>query len=145
MSEYLIEGKNILELIPQRLPIVMIDKLISCDKETTVSGLLIKENNLFSQSGYLQESGMIENIAQTAAVRVGYICKQTNQEVPVGFIGAVKGLKIYKLPKVGTNLLTSIKIENEIFDVTIISGKVNDIAGEIYAECEMKIFLQKES
>ncbi len=144
MSEYLVGEDKITELIPQRNPIVMIDKLISCEGASTVSGLLVKEDNIFSQDGFLQEPGLVENIAQTAAARVGYVCKQENKDVPVGFIGAVKNLKIYNLPKVNSEINTEVVITNEIMGVTIIKGQVNDEEGNILAECEMKIFLQKE-
>ena len=46
------------------------------------------------------------------------------------------------LPKVGDVIETTVVIENQVFDVTIISGSVK--CGEtLLAKCEMKIFIQK--
>ena len=87
---------------------------------------------------------MIENIAQSAAARVGYIAKKENSEVPIGFIGAIKNLSIYKFPKVGTTINTSIEIIHEIFNVVLIEGVIKENE-KLIAECEMKVFLQKEN
>ena len=56
------KGDKILELIPQRYPIVMIDKLILSDDKRTISGFLIKNNNIFTDTEYFYEPGIIENI-----------------------------------------------------------------------------------
>ncbi len=139
----IVEGKKILTLIPQKPPMVMIDKLIYCDEKVTRTGLFIKESNIFCENGVFSEPGIIENIAQTAAIQVGYLYKEDYSEIPVGYIGAIKNLKIYFLPKVNTEIITEITIEREIFDFTLISGKVKCF-GKIAAECEMKIYLKKE-
>jgi 3-hydroxyacyl-[acyl-carrier-protein] dehydratase len=144
----ILTGEEVFSLIPQKQPIVMVDKLWYNDETTTVSGLEIKENNVFCEDGFLKEPGIIENIAQTAALRVGYLVKlmeQNGEKVnpPIGYIGAIKRLVIYKLPKVGSELKTEVVIQQVIFDVTLITGKTT-VNGETIAECEMKIFLKKD-
>jgi hypothetical protein len=49
-------------------------------------------------------------------------------------------MEIFSLPLVNDELLTEIKIEDQVFDVTMISGKVwcNE---KLLAQCEMKIFM----
>lgn len=139
----LVSGDDILELIPQRPPFAMIDKLLSSGTQQTVSGLTVSESNLLCENGSFTESGLVENIAQTAAAGVGYVCKQENRPVPVGFIAAVKDLHIYSLPAVGAELVTEVNIKNQVMDVTIIHGQVKE-NGTLLAECEMRIFIKND-
>ena len=135
-------NENITDLIPQKPPFVMVDKLLNFSETTTTTGFTIKADNIFVENGLFKEPGMVENIAQTAAARAGYIAKTENKPVLVGYIGAVNGLQIFSLPKTGDELVTEITIENQIFDVTLISGKII-CNSETIAQCEMKIFINQ--
>jgi len=140
--QIIIEGDDILNLIPQKPPMVMVDKLLHFEETKTISGLYISEKNIFVENGLFQESGLTENIAQTAALHTGYLCRQENKAVPIGFIGAIKNLIIHSLPKVGSEIETEINIQYEVFDFTLITGKTT-CNNQLIAECEMKIFLKK--
>ena len=72
MNKPMIEGAEVSALIPQKAPIEMVDKLWLNDDTTTVSDFTIGEDNIFCQDGFFREPGIIENIAQTAAIRAGY-------------------------------------------------------------------------
>jgi predicted hotdog family 3-hydroxylacyl-ACP dehydratase len=139
----LISKENILSLIPQRPPFVMVDELKTSDHISTVSTLLITVENVLVANGELCEAGLVENIAQTAAARAGYMAKQLGKPVALGFIGAVKNLEIFSLPKVNDSIETEIIIANQIFDVTVITGTVR-CKGEILARGEIKIFIQEK-
>ena len=78
---------NILDLIPQRAPIVMVDELLDVYGIVSRSRFTIREENIFVDNGILSECGLIEHIAQSAAARVGYIFKSKNQPIPIGYIG----------------------------------------------------------
>ena len=133
------EKINILDLIPQQQPFVMIDSLLHFDMVLTITGMKIAEDNMFVENGVLTESGVIENIAQTCAARMGYInrhlCADT---VKIGFIGSIKDLIIEELPRVGDELKTTIAVESEIFAITLVKAKV-EIGDKLIASCEMKI------
>lgn len=133
---------NIQELIPQRPPFVMVDKVLSFSETGFSTGFNIKADNIFTENGLFCEPGLVENIAQTAAARAGYVSKAESQPVQVGYIGAVNNLEVYALPKTGDELITEITIENQIFDVTLISGKIT-CNNETIAQCKMKIFINK--
>ena len=144
----IIEGGAVSTLIPQKPPIEMVDKLWFNDDTTTISGFTIKEDNIFCEDGVFKEPGLVENIAQTAALRVGYVVslmEKNGEKVnpPIGYIGAIKRLLIHHLPKIGSELRTEVVIQQVIFDVTLITGKTT-VNGEVVAECEMKIFLKKD-
>jgi predicted hotdog family 3-hydroxylacyl-ACP dehydratase len=133
---------NIETFIPQRPPFVMIDKLLSFSETTTTTGFSIKADNIFVADGVLKEPGLVENIAQTAAARAGYVSHTENKPVLVGYIGAINNLQIFLLPQTGDELITEITIENQIFDVTLISGKIS-CHGQPVAQCKMKIFISQ--
>ena len=146
--------KNINDLIPQKFPFVMIDQLDDSDETSTRCSFTIRDENIFTVDGAFREAGLIENIAQTAAARVGFIAMMEKKDVPVGFIGAVKNLEIndlpkktlkdsHNLPKTGETIVTELKITNTVFDVTIISGTVC-LGDKIIAQCEMKIVINPE-
>jgi 3-hydroxyacyl-[acyl-carrier-protein] dehydratase len=134
-------GNDIFKFIPQRPPIVMVDSLFSVSDKKTISGLTIHKSNIFIENDCFNESGLLENIAQTAAAGVGYQQVTNGQPVNLGYIAAIKSLSINTLPKVASVLQTTIEIINEVLDITIVNAKVrcND---EIVAECEMRIFIK---
>lgn len=129
---------NVIDLIPQRPPMQMIDRLIYADDRSAKGSLFIKDTNLFSEKGVLRESGLIEFIAQTAAAFTGYHNKMNSGSVKEGYIGAIKNLVISSLPPVNSEIQSEITVENEIVGFTIVTGKVfRD--NLIIAECEMRI------
>lgn len=138
----MINIENIQSLIPQRPPFVMIDKLISFSETNTVTAFSITTDNIFVENGLFKEPGLVENIAQTAAARAGYVSQTENKPVQVGYIGAVNNLQVFMLPRSGDELITEITIENQIFDVTLISGKIT-CNGQPVAQCKMKIFINQ--
>lgn len=123
-------------------PFVMVGKLVYNDENITRSSFLITRDNVFVKNGIFQEGGLLENIAQTAALRAGYSAQAENRPVVVGYIGAVNDFEVYSLPKVNDELITEIGVENQIFDVTVISGKVWN-KGKLVAKCQMKLFVGK--
>lgn len=137
------EEYNILDLIPQRPPMVMIDMLTHSEENSAKGCFYIKDSNVFCDDEHLQEAGLIEFIAQTAAAYVGYIQLSTQKEVRLGFIGMIKNLAIYSLPKINSEILSEIIVENELLGYTIITGKVFQ-NNAVIAECEMRILLEPQ-
>lgn len=133
---------GILSYIPQRSPFVMVDEVVYSDETITRSKFLVDAQNIFVENGYLKEPGLVENIAQTAAARAGYTAHTQSKPLLMGYIGAIKNLEIFFFPKTGDELITEITVENQIFDVTLISGKII-CNGKLTAHCEMKIFINQ--
>lgn len=131
--------EDILSHIPQRPPFVMIDRLIYSDMTVTRSGFLVRGSNIFVENGKFREPGLLENIAQTAAAHAGYTARKNNLAIAGGYIGAVRNLTILDLPGVNDELTTEIVVENQVFNVTLISGKVWSDK-KLVAQCDMKIF-----
>ncbi len=141
-TQAIISDDEILEFIPQRAPIVMVDAFFGVEDNISATGLTVKSDNIFCEQGVLSECGVIEHIAQSAAMRMGYIYKSAGKEVPIGFIGSVNKFRIYLQPRVAERLMTQIKVEQELLNITLISARV-EIEERLVAECTMKIFLQE--
>jgi predicted hotdog family 3-hydroxylacyl-ACP dehydratase len=140
----LVSKEQILSLLPQRPPIVMVDELLFTDETTTRCSFKVLPTNIFADNGVFGEPGLVENIAQTAAAGVGYRAGKTKEPVPVGYIGAIKDLHIFSLPKIGDTIVTEVSVVSKVFDVTLVNGSIycND---QLSATCEMKIFISKQS
>jgi 3-hydroxymyristoyl/3-hydroxydecanoyl-(acyl carrier protein) dehydratase len=134
--------KEVLELIPQKPPMVMVDGLMECNAEKTISRLQLEANNIFCQDGFFREPGIIENMAQTAALGSSYAARKAGQQPKTGFIGAIKRLHIFELPKDTDTLQTTVSILHELMNATVIRTEVM-VGNKIIAEGEMNIFLQQ--
>lgn len=132
------------ELLPQRPPFVMIDCLTGFTETTTETRLTVTEDNVLVEDGRLTVYGLVENIAQTCAARLGYASYVLHKPVRIGFIGAVRGCHIKRLPRVGETIQTRIEVKEEIFGLTLVDAEVR-LEGECIAETQMKIALEKES
>jgi predicted hotdog family 3-hydroxylacyl-ACP dehydratase len=138
------KGETIKMFIPQREPMVMVEKLHKAEGGQTISSLYISESNIFCKNGLLHEPGLIENIAQTAAVGVGFEYRNEDKDVPTGYIGAVQKLSIHKLPEIGKTIYTEVNVEHKVFNTTLINGKIT-CENEVIADCIMKIFLDEKN
>ena len=93
---------DIHELLPQQEPFVMIDTIVRFDPVLTVTETRVKPENIFVDGGCFTASGLMENIAQTCAARIGYVNKYILRKgIQVGLIGAVRNMEIRRLPRVG--------------------------------------------
>ncbi len=134
----IITGDEILKYIPQRSPIVMVDSFYGMNEVASCCGLTVTKENIFCNENDLEETGLIEHIAQPAAFRIGYTFISQNKPVPIGFIGAINKFVLIKQPKIGDHLKTYIRIEQEVFNITLLAAEVK-IGDEIVAECQMKV------
>lgn len=128
------------ELIPQRPPFVMIDRLLSSDAVYSVTELEVRNDNIFVEDERLTASGLIENIAQTCAARIGYINLNNGGTVKIGVIGSISNLNVTRMPKVGERLTTTIQLLEEVFNVTMVLASIK-IGEEEIVSANMKIAL----
>jgi 3-hydroxyacyl-[acyl-carrier-protein] dehydratase len=134
---------DITRYIPQRHPVVMIHDLVEASDSHAITQLKVAGDNIFVHNGLLAEAGMVENIAQTAAAQVGYQCSIKNIPVPIGYIAAVKNLKILKMPAQDSMITTFIKITNQVLDITVAEGRIEQ-DDEVCCTCEMRIFIKTQ-
>jgi 3-hydroxyacyl-[acyl-carrier-protein] dehydratase len=132
---------EIQNLIPQKPPMVVVDGLVEHNENVTVSRLILSKNNLFCKDGFFHEPGLVENMAQTAALRSGYEAFLKNEKPKVGFIGSLKNIEIHELPKDTDELQTKLTVLNELLQALIIRCEVF-VEKKLMAEGEMTIFLK---
>lgn len=143
----LADKNTVHKLIPQDKPMIMVDELLEHDADRTLTGFVVEKDNLFAENGFFTEPGLIENMAQSAALRTGWMGMQEaggdeDYHPPVGVIGALKNLVLYHIPKVPVQLQTEVGVIASFSNATVVKARVQT-EGELLAEAELKIFIQE--
>ena len=133
---------DVLTLLPQRPPFVMIDRLTHFDETVTTTQLTVRTDNLFTEAdGHLNPCALVENIAQTCAARMGYINRYIyRQRVRLGYIGGIKNLQVLRPVHAGETLNTTIEVVEQILQLTLVNATVK-VGDETIVTAEMKIAL----
>jgi len=133
------EKIDILALLPQLPPLVMVDRLLFCDQTVTHTSLMVREENIFVENGVFSQSGVVENVAQTCAARLGYL--SMGQPVKIGMIGSINDFEFSGTTvRAGQTIDTEIVVETEVGNVHLLSAKV--MCGKtLIAEGKMKVVL----
>ena len=134
-----VNGSELVDLIPQKPPFVLIDTLESVTESSCCTSFTIPANHVLCKDGTLGAAGLIENIAQTCAAKAGYEYALAGKNIPVGFIGDVRHFQCTVRPQANQKICTTINIEHKVFGATIIEGKV-ELDGKKIAACKMKVF-----
>jgi len=135
---------RIKKYIPQREPMIMVGNLLSYEDTVAKSSFIIHEDNIFTKDDYFSEAGLLENMAQTAALGKGYEFSLIHKPVPLGFIGGVRNFIGKEIPKVNDELQTIITVKHKMLNVTMADAQV--FVGEVLqAWCELKIFINPET
>lgn len=135
---------DIHKLLPQQEPFVMTGTLIHFEMNKLVTEFVIPEDNLFVNDGKFSAAGLIENMAQTCAARIGYINKYILlRGIQIGYIGAIRNLEIKELPSVGDLIITEVNIQEEVFGMLLADANVK-CGDKVIASTEMKIAVRDE-
>ena len=126
--------------LPQQMPFQMIDTLIEAGPELTRTSFLIPVDNVLVDEEFFTEGGLIENMAQSAAAGTGYRFSSEGKTPPVGYIGAVKHLKIIQRPAAGTQIETHLKTLHQVGNAGIVGAEIFSNGVKI-ASCELTIFV----
>ena len=142
MMNTVFEKDFVENLLPQKFPFVMVDKMYSYTETALVSGLTIQSDNIFFQNQNLVESGLIEHMAQTVALHTGYQFFLKKEPAPTGYIGSIKDIEIKKLPKLNDEIQTTVSILQEFGGITLVDV-VTTLNNEEIATGQMKTVLAK--
>ena len=134
------------EILPQREPFVFVDRLVHYDERETVTAFTVPAEHLLVADGYLTAPGILENMAQSSAARIGYLCKFIlHVPVRVGYIGAIRKFRVYRLPAVGETLTTTILFREDVFGISLVDAVVR-VGEDLIAEAALKTALgEKEA
>lgn len=130
------------KLLPHRQPMIMVDALVYFDGSKAISGLTVSANNIFLENHTFSETGLIEHMAQTAALLIGYKSHMENLPVKEGFIAAIKNLKINCLPMIQDMITTEVNITFEMANMTNLNV-VSKLKDESIASAEMTLVLKE--
>jgi len=134
----LVSKASLHQYIPHRAPFVMIDNLVSVSPEKFESDLFVTEDNILVADGFFQESGLIENIAQTCAASFGFLESHGDGPPKIGYIGAVSKLEVFELPAVNSVIRTVVTPLHQLGNIYLVKGE-SFLEGRILLGCEMKI------
>lgn len=129
---------DILSLIPQRPPFVMVDRLASCTVSDAVTELTVRHDNILVDDGKLSTTGLMENMAQSCAARLGWLNTNSGKGVQIGVIGEVRDCKFFRTPSIGEHLTTNVHIIEDLGVITLASATVMTGEEEL-ASCRLKI------
>lgn len=137
---------DISEILPQREPFVFVDRLIHYDERETVTAFTVPVEHLLVEDGCLTAPGILENMAQSSAARIGYLCKFVlHVPVRIGYIGAIKKFRVHRLPAVGETLTTTIIFREDVFGISLVDA-VMRVGEDLIAEASLKTTLgEKEA
>lgn len=126
------------EIIPQRPPIIMVDRMLSCDETEALAEFTVREDNIFLDDGMLSATGIMENMAQSCAARIGCYCLINHEPIRIGVIGEIRNGEIIRLPKCGETLHTKIYVKGTALNVSLFEVNVF-INEEIIAKARIKV------
>lgn len=131
------------KLLPQKNPFVMVSHLLEYSEDAITTGMIVEEENLFIEGGCFNESGMIENIAQTTALHTGYDFYLRKEKAPIGYIGTISNVIVNRLPKLNEKITTKVEIIKEFMGVTMVHGSIY-VGDEVLMTAKMKTFLESK-
>ena len=120
---------DIEQYIPQRKPFVFIDTIDEVSATTARTRFTVTDDCVLVNEGVLPLSGLMENAAQTCAVRAGN---------KIGYIGAVKQMKATRLPRIGETLRTEATVAQEVLNICLMDV-VTYVEDEQIASTTLKI------
>ncbi len=141
-SNAIFEKEFVENLLPQKFPFVMVDKMYSYTETSLVSGLKIQSDNIFYHNGSLVEAGLVEHMAQSVALHTGYQFYLKQEPAPTGYIGSIKDIEIKVLPKLDDEIKTTVSILQEFGGITLVDV-VTKLNGLEIATGQMKTVLAK--
>ena len=137
---------SVSDILPQREPFVFVDRLVHYDEQETVTAFTVPAEHLLVEDGHLTAAGVLENMAQSSAARIGYVCKFIlHVPVRIGYIGAIRRFRVHRLPAVGETLTTTILFREDVFGISLVDAVVR-VGEDLIAEASLKTALgEKEA
>lgn len=131
-------------LLPQQEPFVMIGTLTAFDEVRTATVTTIAPDNLFVCNGEFLTAGLVENIAQTCAARIGYYNKYILKKgIQIGVIAAVRNMTVEENPKVGDEILTTTEVVERVMGMILARATITR-QGRVIATSGIKLAVRNE-
>lgn len=129
------------ELIPHRLPMRLIDRLVAIEgKNGMVEACVGADSPLVGRDGLVDEPALIEIMAQSYAALKGYLDRREQRSVRQGFLVGIKKFDCYAPARVDELLQISIRTVAEFDDFAVAEGEIRR-AGEVIAAGDVKVWI----
>lgn len=129
-------------LLLQAPPFRFVDRLDRFDREEVVTSFTVPADGPLVEAGCLTEAGLVENMAQSSAARIGYISVYIDHvPVRIGYLGQIKNLEINRLPRCGEVLSTTVRLRQDVFGITLVEARVCQ-GEEMVAQAAVKTALR---
>ena len=139
VTDSFLRSIDIHTVLPQQEPFVMVGRMTHFELGTSTTEMLVRADNLFVDDGFFSPCGLMENIAQTCASRIGFYNKYIlEKDVQIGYIGAIRDYEILGKAPVGATVTTTVDVLEEVFGMTLATATVK-CNGEIIATGQVKL------
>ena len=111
LPEPIITYPAILDYLPQRPPMVMVDSYYGSFNDEAYTSLYISPDNILLENNELSEMGMMDFLAQSGIVQMGNktFITEFSKESKMGVICQFKNFKFYSKAKTGETIFGKVK------------------------------------
>jgi 3-hydroxyacyl-[acyl-carrier-protein] dehydratase len=139
----LIPREEISSYLVIRSPFIMVDELMAVKQHNFETAFTVRPDNIFLGGSEFSPYGMIENIAQSAAIGLAYSNKGKKNMAMEGFLGGVSRLSVNALPKSGDCILTKVSLINQLGHMYLFEGNCY-LGNRNIISCRIKIAGKQE-
>lgn len=131
------------QYLPHRSPMILVEGLEALFEQGACCSLTVTPSLALSSSEGLSEGGLLEHMAQSAALFSGVEYKAKGEKIPVGFITKVSHVHITSLPQHGDHISTRIEVIHDLGYASLVQAE-SFVAGVSLATCRLQVFVQKD-
>lgn len=126
--------------IPQRDPFVFVSGMEEHSEVSSVTFFKVHDGCPLVDGGCLTEAGVIEFVAQSCALHLGYA---SPEDTGIGFIGALSAFRFGYAPAVGDVVRCRVEMKGRYDNLVMASGEVT-CGDDFVAEGSIKISIVSE-
>ena len=128
-------------LVPHRLPMRLVDRLLKVDgKNGVVEALIAADCPLVDADGRLEDAALTELVAQAYAAIKGYSDRLEGKPVKQGFLVGIKKMIKLLSAYAGDRLMINIQTLAELNDFAVAAGEIRR-GEELLAKGEIKVWI----
>lgn len=126
--------------IPQRDPFVFVSGLEEHSEVSSLTFFKVTDECPLVDGGRLSETGIVEFVAQSCALHLGYA---SPEDTGIGFIGALSSFRFGAAPAVGDVLTCRVEMKGRYDNLVMATGTVT-CGDDFVAEGSIKISIMSE-
>jgi predicted hotdog family 3-hydroxylacyl-ACP dehydratase len=143
-SSLVTKKEDLGQYIPHKPPFLLVDELYYYDDEYAISGFAVSHDHVMVRDGFLLEAAIIENMAQTMALKSSFQpgTKHSENDTPrMGYLVAVNRSSFINPVPAGELLITELKVTQNLKTFIMVKGTCS--YSEIpVAVCEISLFIE---